>query len=406
MPDLIQAGGNAEVIRLLEWCLNAAKENPTIGHVTVAYLFQNPDVDGKPRSGGGWAGDALLDPRADRLLQAMAAETRERIINRTMPPRDEGVPADYVIYNVPNGSISYDFIIWLMDCEMQRAREGDAPPLKVHFWFGRDGKTGLYSDAQKQMFEKVIRPSLALIGAIEHQDAIHGRDLARRHFREIVRTSSEGDKVPLIKAPYKAREAMKEWLAAHERQNRAPITITLREAEHWPHRNSNLAAWLRFAADLQSAGERVIFVRDTAKANEPIDDFEFCPPASTDLHMRVALYEQAKVNLFVANGPSVLAHFMDRPWLTFVPIEEEESPYLANRPSFWRMHVGIDVGEQYPWSQPDQRLVWKRDDYKTIAEAWQALSGTLRDEPAPHNFRDHKRPERSGAPNGQAPAGM
>lgn len=390
------------VIKLLEVCLQAAKDNPTINHVTVAYLYENPDIDGKPRSGGGWAGDALQDPRAERLLQTFAGEVRERIINRTLPPRDEGVPSDYVVYNVPAGSISYDFIIWLVDCDMARAREGHAPPLKVHFWMGRDGKSGLFTDNQKQMFENVVRPSLALVGAVEHQDAIHGRDYARRHFREIIRAAQDKERMPVLKAPYKAREAMKEWLG----DGPAPITITLREAEHWPHRNSNMTAWMDFATYLRNRDERVIFVRDTAKAREPMPwAFEICPPASTDLHMRVALYERAKANLFVANGPSILAAFMEKPWLCFVPIEDESSPYHANRPSFWRMHVGIDVGEQYPWSKPDQRLIWKRDDYQNIVKAWEEIS-TLRPETAAHTVPERARPERSAAPNGQAAVGM
>ncbi len=370
-PSLIRAGGNETVIKMLELCLFQARENPTIAHVTVAFLYADPDLDGKPRSGGGWAGDALLDPRADRLLQAMAAETRERIINRTMPPRDEGVPADYVIYNVPAGSISYDFIIWLMDCEMTRAREGDAPPLKVHFWFGRDGKTGLYSDGQKQMFANVVKPSLELVGAIEHQDAIHGRDYPRRHFREIVQAARDGERVPTLKAPYKAREAIKRMFEGPY------VTVTLREADHWPHRNSDIRAWLKFAHDLEHQGQRVIFVRDTGKAHESLGHYDTCPEASLDLHMRVALYEQAKANLFVANGPCILAAFMDRPWLTFTPVEPEDSNYKANTPQFWRMHVGIDVGEQYPWSRPDQRIVWQRDDYETIKSAWESLFPAL-----------------------------
>ncbi len=372
--DLIQSGGNSEVVRMLKMCLKAAEENPTIDHVTVAYVFANPDADGHPRSGGGWAGDILLDPRAERLLQAMAAETRERIVNRLMLPRDEGVPADYVIYNVPAGSISYDFIIWLMDCEMIRAREGTAPPLKVHFWFGRDGKTGLYSDAQKQMFEKVIRPSLALIGAVEHPDAVHGRDYPRRHFREIVQAAQNREKVPVIKAPFRAREVVTEWLG----NSKPPVTITLREADHWPHRNSNFDGWMQFAIDLTEAGENVVIIRDTAKADELLvwKDIHFVTytAAAKDLHMRVALYERAKANLFVANGPCILAAFMDKPWLTFTPVEADDSPYKANTPAFWRMHVGIDIGEQYPWSRPDQRIVWQPDTYENIVAAWDDLS--------------------------------
>lgn len=361
---VIQAGGNAEVIKLLEHFAGEARKNPK--YCYGALILVEADSN---HSNGGWAGDVLLEPRAQRATKALSDDIGERIINRLLPPRDPDVPADYAIYNVPSGSISYDFIIWLVDAEMSRAREHDAPPLKVHFWFGRDGKAGLYSDAQKQMFEKVVRPSLELVGAVEHPDAIHGREYARRHFRSIIDGAHAGEKVPMLKAPVRAREAMAKWLG----DGPPPVTITLREAEHWPHRNSNLDAWITFAYHLRKQNERVIFVQDTAKATEAIWNFETCAPASLDLHMRVALYERAKANLFVANGPCILAAFGDRPWLTFTPIEPDDSSYKANTPAFWRIHVGIDVGEQYPWSRPDQRIVWKRDDYENIVEAWDAL---------------------------------
>jgi hypothetical protein len=122
----------------------------------------------------------------------------------------------------------------------------------------------------------------------------------------------------------------------------------------------------------------VILVRDTACANEPFYSWEICPLASTNLHMRMALYEQAKCNLFVANGPCTLAQFSDRPWLCFTPIEPDDSPYKANTAMFWRMYVGIDVGEQFPWSRPDQRIVWKKDTYENICTAWADI-GTLLD---------------------------
>ena len=117
----------------------------------------------------------------------------------------------------------------------------------------------------------------------------------------------------------------------------------------------------------------MIFVRDTAKAHEPFDIFETCLQASLDLHARVALYERAKANLFVANGPCILAAFGDRPWLTFTPIEPDDSLYKANTAQFWRMYVGVDVGGQYPWSRPDQRIVWKADSYENICAAWRDL---------------------------------
>ena len=54
-----------------------------------------------------------------------------------------------------------------------------------------------------------------------------------------------------------------------------------------------------------------------------------------------------------------------------------DHPYLYNTGEFWREKNGIAPGEQYPWSRPDQRIVWERDTYENISKAWGDLQGQL-----------------------------
>ncbi len=117
----------------------------------------------------------------------------------------------------------------------------------------------------------------------------------------------------------------------------------------------------------------MIFVRDTEKAKEQIDGFRICPDASINLHSRMALYDLAKANLFVANGPCELAKYSGKPYLIFTPIEPEDSPYRANTASFWKKEANMDAGSQYPWAKSDQRIVWKKDTYENICAAWEGL---------------------------------
>jgi hypothetical protein len=365
--QIIPTGGHSEVLALLERYLVEVKNNPKIGYAALA-LIEDGVKDGtiKPAHGA-VAGDMFLEARAELAVRSLADHIRERGINRIMPPRDPSAPANYVCYNVPQGSICYDFLVWLIDAEMQRIRENAPAPLRVYFWFGRNGTDGLYLDEQKQMFDCVVKPSLALIGAIEDKDAEQGRYHPHQHMKAITQAVRDwGQPPPKFRAPPLAHEAMAQYAGA--------VTITLREAVSWPHRNSNLEAWTKFARELQAEGERVIFVRDTRKANEPLHGFDTCPNASTDLHARMGLYEQAKANLFVANGPATLAHFSDRPWLDFVQAEPEGSVYYANTPLFWINHVGTEIDGQLAWSKQDQRIVWRKDDYENIRAAWNALS--------------------------------
>jgi hypothetical protein len=371
---IIQAGGHAQVVQFFEDFLKQLKANPKIGYGVMIGVeeFTNDSM-------GGFVGDRLLDLKAEKAVRCVADHISEMRVNRTMPPRPPNAPANLVIYNVPAGSICFDFLNWIIDAEMIRRMEGAPPPLKVHFWFGRNGKDGLYTERCKQMFEHVVKPALELVGAIEHSDAEKGRYYITRHIREIVTQSREGVEIPKFKAPERSLKAMKKWLGGA-----TPITITLREAADWEHRNSSLDAWIRFAKDLEAQGETVIFVRDTCKATEMLDGFRTCPDASLNLQSRCALYELAKANLFVANGPCELAKFGTKPYLVFTQIEPEGSAYQANTASFWKREALMDIPQdQYPWAAPNQRVVYQKDTYENICAAWEEINVNI---PAPHTL--------------------
>jgi ADP-heptose:LPS heptosyltransferase len=151
---------------------------------------------------------------------------------------------------------------------------------------------------------------------------------------------------------------------------RLPITITLRESLHWPHRNSNLPEWLKFADYLQKQGEQVLFVRDTWKAREPLERFATCPAASRDLEIRLALYKQAKCNFFIDNGPWHLALVSPAPWVAFINVDPM-SGYIPCTPQWWKRNHGVAPGQQFPWSNATQRIVWAPDTFDEMCKAWE-----------------------------------
>src|SRR6185369_14877560 len=123
---------------------------------------------------------------------------------------------------------------------------------------------------------------------------------------------------------------------------------------------------LKFAQYLEEKGERVIFVRDTDHAAEKLPGYQIYPAAAKNVQTRLALYERAKANLFVSNGPMVLSLFGSRPWLLFVETDPM-SVFFPETPQWWYQWQGIH-NEQFPWSKPDQRIVWKRDNFENIVE--------------------------------------
>lgn len=358
--SLAHAPGNADVIAKLEAYLAEAQEG-SIGAVAIATARHVEPGAVNHGVKGSFVGVERLYKPLREGMKTLITKLEEYDENNTPPTLSEYLPADYVCYNCARGSMNFDFIPWLIDAEMARIREGMPSPLKVCFWFGRDGKTGFQTKGRRQFLDNVMRPALALIGAVEDLAAVEGRCNEFYLPKNIVVASALGEQVPRLRHPSKTIHYPN------------LVTITLRECEEWPHRNSNIQAWIQFAEDIQRQGFAPIFIRDTAKAFDRVDGFASDPEASIDIQERCALYEAAACNLFVANGPCTLALFGSRPWLTFIETFPDGHRYECNTPKFWREGQGIEIGSQFPWCSPLQRIVWKKDDYDNIVEAWRAL---------------------------------
>lgn len=352
--------------------LDSFKEKVSNGHFEyisiIAIQNRSPHVHGYV------GGAANLAGMAKNAMKVSIGQIDKDMKNRASPKRNMNLGADYVCCNLANGYLSFDFLNWLVDAEMFRIRSGAPGPLKVGFWFGKDGKSGLSSLYHVLMFERVIKPALALVGAVEDKKAVRGRSPESFLMKNIVTASHLGQSVPKLQAPEWARDAVADILGGME-----PVTITLREASHTDHRNSNLDAWIKFARWLTERGEQVVFVRDTAKADEELPcEFMSIREAAVDLHIRAALYEKAKANMFVSNGPVAIAIYGDKPWLMFHHKATDNDKFLASTPTFWKENQGVPVGTQFPWSLPTQRIIWDTEDsFENIVEAWKNLESNM-----------------------------
>jgi hypothetical protein len=353
------ADANTEILQLMQHCMLQAQEM-SAAHIAISMVSHDHRIESFV------AGDRMLDKGQLEGIEKLHEMVARSVEQWEPPPEDKTLGPSYACYNAAAWSIGCDYLVWLIEAEMYRIREGGEAPLRVGFWLGQKPETMMDIGRRQAWVENVFRPALSLIGAVEDPRAILGRRSRIMTSRPICEAFRAGEAVPRYRTPFKVID-----------DEQAPVTITLREAGNWTYRNSDLAAWYRFALNLEAMGERVVFVRDTARAFEPIACFETAPHASLDLVARMALYESARANLFVANGPATLAIYSDRPWLMFVPVEPEDSPYLPNRASFWRDQQGVAVGEQYPWSSETQRIVWEQATYGAICRAWGELRSKL-----------------------------
>jgi len=359
IPVQPQAEGNPEVIKLFEQALTMAREGRLICAALVA-------VENKGSALRAMAGVPGKELEVFFGLERLKDHIKGQIAEYEQRPQQTRDSADFVCWSLRDQPFSYDFLCALIAAEMARVREGAPAPLKFCF----HGAPMRPTDYSSMFYNNVMVPLLPMIGAQIDPRALNGRTLGGHNIDAIVAASRRGETVPRLQCdPHALNNAKQNYGNA--------VTITLREAEHWPHRNSNLTEWLKLAEAIEHSGERVVFVRDTAKAAEPIAGFETHPIAATNLEARLALYEAAKCNLFTPTGPYGLALFGSRPWICFQHSAEDDL-YEPNRPSWWKKYYGMSPGQQWPWSLSSQRLVWAKDDFPTMIAAWSDLHESLK----------------------------
>lgn len=349
--------GNADCVRFMEAWLERVKQGD-VSHVIVCIATHS-------RIQGDSCGTIANQLEMTAALSMMKQKVDELCAQR-LAPRDFSVGADQVCYNLSAGVLSFDCLPWLINAEMNRVREGAPGPLKIRF-FRNFGDKLVFQKYHRQMFENVLGPLTGMLGA-DMNDVEGGRGNFSTTYKEIVEASRAGEPVPRLKPDPEIFDIVAKGVGQ-------PITITLREADHYPHRNSNLAAWVKFGKELAAKGEEVIFIRDTAKADEPIDGVFTYPEASTCINTRVSLYKLAKHNFFISNGPASLNFHLDNPMTMFVELDYEQLQfYRPGWPDWWKEHHGIGPGENFPWFNAKQNIVWEKDSYENICEAWERWS--------------------------------
>ncbi len=325
----------------------------------------------------------------------------------TSPPIPTKQPAlstdpDYsraIYYDPP----SHDFCSWLMMAEMNRRHRNAPAPLKVKFctingqlgtvqfgplspWLGKVYQCGVSRAYSDEMIAGVLRPAIAMIGAVEEPtiDAPWNLDELRagryveydHHVSLLVDASRAGHEIPQWQIPQWAFDDV-DYVLGGDR----PVVITLREVKAQPERNSQIGEWLRFAESIKR-DHPVLFLRDTCKADEPLPPFKTWPRASTNVYVRAALYQRAFCNLMVGNGPIEWCMFSDAPYLCFKQLNPALPHWDGGQPKGWREQCHLEVGEQWPWAAPSQRLTWVDDTFENISQAFETFVAL-----APHSHQ-------------------
>ncbi len=302
---------------------------------------------------------------------------------------------------------SHDFLIWLVQAEMNRAATNSPGPLRVKLGL-LDGRLGVYDWGPKsllsykawecgrnrayftQMWQGVMLPAIEMLGATiedpinldkhprqELEELLEGWVEYDHHVHPLVDACRQGHKPPCFQPPSWAFSEVD-----HTFKDERLIVITLRETDWQPERNSNLDAWREFARDIVIKGEfTVVFVRDTAKATHYLKTnsvgWRIYPPASYNANIRAALAQRATLNMGASGGGMTWAVFSTTPYLIFKQLMPSLPNWEHGQAAGWRHQAHMEVEDQWPWASPLQRLTWTDDTYHDIHSAFEQIKDEL-----------------------------
>lgn len=277
-------------------------------------------------------------------------------------------------YDLACCPVSYDIVSFLMWAERIRLERGEASvDIKIlpgpAEGFRRDHMWPYSAAERRAVLNGVVVPMCRLLPSCSSVEVLGKRVDA------VPRSIGHGEYSISFKefCTSYANSCRPLWVGGAVAGSVKRITITLRECEHWPERNSNVDEWLIAAQKLAELGYNVLIVRDTAQADVP---FEFeggpatYPEASTNLEVRALLYTEADLNLFINNGPAWFALALDVPTLIFRPITE--TTCWAHTAEAMK-GFGVVKDQQMKGAPEHQRLVWLPETADNIVKQVEAF---------------------------------
>ncbi len=260
--------------------------------------------------------------------------------------------------------ISFDFVTWLVHMKLRAQRDG-CERLHVVLMPKRGGRGDVgrewneYDDAETYFrFTHIVIPACLLAGATfeisenDDQEDVGGK--FDHHARVLVESAHKGERIPQLTASAHARRVARDFLKI---QGPRPVTITARKTP--PHDRDSGPGWTPACDWLRSKGYTPVVVHDTRDALVHMGQV-----FAVDLDLRMALYQEAALNLHVNGGPVVLCWYSGAPFIQF----NCALPADAFR-AHWAKYSALEVGDQLPWATPAQRLVYGRDTFENIKAA-------------------------------------
>ncbi len=176
-----------------------------------------------------------------------------------------------------------------------------------------------------------------------------------------------------ITIPATAREIVEAYLPVAD--SRRIVTITLRTYDYISVRNSDIAAWVEFAGQLDPALYRIVFIPDASMQGvstfRSLGTFEIFDAACWNVALRAALYARAWMNMGVACGPLVLSGLMENVLTIMI---DRSLDYPADYLESIRSNTGVIAGERPNFYSNSCHFHLGKDNKETIWKLFREYS--------------------------------
>ena len=230
-------------------------------------------------------------------------------------------------YDLATKPCSFDFLTFLCIVRTHGAEH-------IRFGFNGNFKPKDY-DNPKQRFDSIMAPACEMVGIPYSVGPKEGREFS--HFiGELISTYKKLGKISKYGKPNPGNY----------------VTVTLRNSRK-EYRNSS-PDWLKFAGEIDAL---------------VIPDYE---DTKIGLEDRLRIYENARLNMFVNNGPAMLCIASDMPYAI---LKYANKGGATN--DEWLASQGLPRDSQYPFASAHQRIFWGSDTYQEIWSAYEEMNERL-----------------------------
>lgn len=334
------------------------------------------------------AGSRPEDIRA--LWQSM--HTCEQIANGK-----SGTDTTVAFYDLESGPVTYDFVQFLVLAEKFRRLSGNKHlhvvfvPGRHRGFRNRTPRDHFLDEARKEwrLYQLLMR-ACYLVPACSGVTRLQSRDEANTVLTRIgaanvfpagyslanpicpyllsfvVHFAAPGPDIRTLAAPSLAHALVRDFYRGLAGDARV-VTITLRQSDFQPQRNSRLDDWLEFAKRCRTRGFCPVFIPDTEAVlhgtSAAIAGFPVFHLAALSIGIRMAAYDASWHNMMANGGPYTLCLYNPRARYSMFKLLV---PGLMTTSAAYHAAQGTPPGTQVPFAGPLQRWVWDDDSLEAI----------------------------------------